>query len=739
MLPKLLPLFLVAIGTYSTLPATSLPADPAPSMATLRAGFAQPEAPFRAKPLNQRKYPDGTSLMKDLKAGRWGGMNAVYPQGFSYLKDEAGWLRYGSYLQAVREQGMTAWIYDEDGYPSGKAGRQVLEGRPDLEAQGLFVATQFVKSGVTGGKASAETVWKLPPGKPFYVVAFPLAQNAIDFEGTPLDLTAMARDGELRTTLPATRWGGWRLMAFVQNRLYVGTHAVPTGAPYPNMLDPEAVRRFLDITHERYYARFAEYFGKTITASFTDEVSLMTGFLSDTDQPHPAIAWYHGLPDLFKKRTGRDIRECLPALVDDTVPEAAWWRCAFYDMLGQQIADAYYQQVRDWCARHGIASAGHLLWEESLIYHAHFYGNAFPSLKALDWPGIDVLWCKYGQAAGSHTDGGAVTPKLASSVSALYGRPYTMSEAFWDTRRQQTPIEEVMEHYSWQAAMGINTLTTITVQDEYPAEELGRFNDLVGRLNRVLGDGRPVAEVGILYPMASVQAHFKPTNRHVHFVDDNPKAADVDRAWRRVTELTLSAQRDFFYLDEDTLEGAKVENGELVFGNQRFRVLVLPHVTTLRLGSLRQLKRFVDAGGTLVSYATVPSVRADGADRAEFATLVDALWGQASKTVRHTVTEAAFTRAIQTSGTPDLRVSPSTPAINYQRRSLPQAEVYYVINNDTRPFKGTFTFEAKGKAEVWNPFDGTTTAVKAKRTSQGAAVELTLPARRGLFVVFARE
>ena len=709
-----------------------------------RAEFQNPAAGFRAKPLNQRAYPDGAAMATDLAAGRWGGVNAGYPDGFKdYLHDPEGWKRYLSWMEAIQQQGLTAWIYDERGYPSGRAGGLVLKARPDLEAQALFHTTTFVNTAVKPKQKDdpigiAPTVWKLPEGKPFLVVAYPLAQNALDVEGEAIDVTAAVVDGTLRTTLPATEWNNWRLHAFVQNRLYDGTHAPLTGGPMPNIIDPEAVRLFIEATHGEFYRRCQPYFGKTITATFTDEVSLNTGFLSDAVQPHAAVAWYHGLPELFRQRTGRDIRACLPALFDDAIPNAAALRCAFYDLLGEQVASSYYKQVREWCAAHGIISTGHLLWEESLIYHAHFYGNAFPSLRELDWPGIDVLWCKYGQAAGSHTDGGAVTPKLASSAAHLWGRARTMSESFWDTKRALVPIDHVIEHYAWQAVMGINTLTTITVQDQYPADELARFNDTVGRLNAALTQGRFTADVALLYPIASVQAAFKPTNRHVHFHDDNPVAAEVDRAWRRATEVTLASQRDFDYLDEEVLAAATIEPGRLVFGGNQYAVLVLPHVTTMRLASLRKLAEFTAAGGTVITYRTTPSQRADAGPATEFNTLADSLWGGSNSRAIHAATDAALSRVLKTSGIPSLSLHPANSEVNYQHRILADGDLFYVLNTGLEPMSGDFTFRAAGRAEVWNPFDGTTLPVESTNSGAHSTLNLSLPPRRGVMVVFRR-
>ena len=47
---------------------------------------------------------------------------------------------------------------------------------------------------------------------------------------------------------------------------------VPDGAGgLVDYLDPEAVRKFIELTYEKYYAAFPEHFGKTIDSAFYDE------------------------------------------------------------------------------------------------------------------------------------------------------------------------------------------------------------------------------------------------------------------------------------------------------------------------------------------------------------------------------------------------------------------------------------------------------------------------------------
>lgn len=691
----------------------------------LRKEFASPSASYQALPMEfDQEHP--AEFAANLAEGHWGGALFSHPGGpDGYLIDKGGWDKFKAAVQECKKHGLGVWIYDEAAYPSGRAGGQALEGQSEFEAQGLFYSSKDVHA-----KAAEQIEWKLPEGTPFYVAAFPLSLTGTIY-GDGEDLTDKAKDGVLRAEVKS---GSWRLVAFVQNRLYAGTHApITTGQPYINVMDPVAVKRFIELTHERYYANCGDEFGKTIKAFFTDEPSVLSGFLTTETQPYPALSWYHGLPGIFKNRTGYDIRKALPALFNDAGADTVRYRCDFYSTISHQIADAYFKQIRQWCEAHNVASTGHLLWEESLVYHASFYGSVFPSLAELDWPGIDVLGCGRQATQGSHIEGGPVAPKLISSAAHIYGKKRTMTESFCFVTNK-TPIEELIGHVAWQWVLGINSLSVLSIRSQYDNATFRKLNDFTGRVGSMLTQGDFVADVAVLYPIASVWADFVPTNRHVSYVGDQPKSRDVDTAFRDVSKELLACQRDYDYLDEDAICSAKVAGGTMKIGKNAYRVLVLPHASVLRYATLQQIAKFVDGGGKLISYQAIPTMREDAGASEEFSELVERIWGKAT----HVETLRSLERVISHHEVPDVAVSPRTREIYCQHRALPSGDAYFIVNNGEKPFSGEFTFAAAGEAQIWDPATGKATPVTSKAVKGLTRVELTVPPLRGVFVVFER-
>ena len=99
--------------------------------------------------------------------------------------------------------------------------------------------------------------------------------------------------------------------------------------------------------------------------------------------------------------------------------------------------------IERWCRDHGIALTGHLLLEESLLFHVMFSGSMVKDYQRMDMPGVDLLLAvpyhtmPFGSTPPSaqHPFGVPSAPedfscKLASSMSHLSGKKGTISESF---------------------------------------------------------------------------------------------------------------------------------------------------------------------------------------------------------------------------------------------------------------------------------------------------------------------
>lgn len=700
------------------------------TMQQMRNRFTNPVDDDRGLPMCSFDYTKIVEQVKKIRDGGWGGVNAQWPNwDATYLENPEGWRKFRDAVDECRKNNLPMWIYDERAYPSGKAGTLVLKGHPEFEAQGLYYASSDYTLA-----SSKDITWKLPEGEPYYIALFKLENNTL--AGKPVDLTLKAHEGTIETTIKP---GNWRIVAFMKTPLYKGTHSDFIGERYVNLMNPDATDRFLDVTHEAYFKHAGKDFGSTIKAFFTDEPSLMGGYLTENLPGYPALAWWDGLPAAFKSAYKYDIKQALPSIFNNTGKDTVRKRCDVYRVISDLTAQNFFGRIQQWCKEHNVASAGHMVWEESLIYHANFYGNILTSLAFLDIPGIDVLGCNYGNTSGSATEGGPVTPKLISSSAHVYDRERTCSESFCFVTKE-VPLESMIAHVAWQWVLGINTLTTLSTQEAHSPDIHRKLNDYTGKLSYMLTQGKFKADVAVLYPIASVWADFSPTNRHVSNLDDNPKAKVVDDAWQAVTRELLACQRDFDYLDESNIRAAKISDGSIKIGKCDYSILVLPNVNTLTLSTLKQIERFVDAGGTVISCGDVPSRREDAGGIAEFARIADRIWGSGSDEANVFKLTAVddLRRTLEKIGDADVRLSKKNADIYYQHRSLPKGDIYFLLNNAEKGAQTICTFRASGKAEVWDPMSGEMKPVTGDAVSCGTSISLEIPGRNGIFVIFSR-
>ena len=134
-------------------------------------------------------------------------------------------------------------------------------------------------------------------------------------------------------------------------------------------LNPDAVRAFLCLTHEKYKETIGKEFGGTVQGFFTDEPNCFD-FFTHFDAPKPWVPWTHGFSEYFEQNRGYDPTPYLPHLfLDDFQPgnpdiSKEKLRHDFWRTVTQRFSHAYMKQLYDWCGSNHLLSAGHLLYEK---------------------------------------------------------------------------------------------------------------------------------------------------------------------------------------------------------------------------------------------------------------------------------------------------------------------------------------------------------------------------------------
>lgn len=406
--------------------------------AELRKEFVNPPLSFRMNQ-NIHSVPMDSvgqdSLIESYYRNGYGGF-ASNVDFHHYLTDE-GMKSFLRFSNQVRKRGMSLWLYDERGYPSGNAGDLVIKSNPDWESK--------------------------------------------------MDLSARIEHSVLSWNVPA---GHWKILTVTKYRLYENFQASAKdagklGANYPSLMLPEVTQKFIELTHEAYRKYMGDDLGAYFVSTFTDEPSLMAvpfGLF-----PWSVIPWIGLLSDEIQKRYGYRPEEKLEFLFMDEGPKGQEVRYHYFNTMADLIANNYFKPIRQWCHEHNFRSGGHLLLEETLMAHVPLYGDAFRCLREMDVPGIDVLSC-FPALTPIHS------PKLASGAAELTGADRVMCEPCPVADRiklggQETPADHVKGFLNIQLLGGVTDFNNYLQLSNSDQEEKKEFNTYVARIAMLLRGG----------------------------------------------------------------------------------------------------------------------------------------------------------------------------------------------------------------------------------------------------------
>ena len=184
-----------------------------------------------------------------------------------------------------------------------------------------------------------------------------------------INLTTIVQDNKVEWTVPE---GVWNIMAFV---------CVSDGDPNVDYLDPEAVSRFIQMTHQAYYDRFKDFFGTTIDGTFFDETTMYRA---------QGRVWSDEYNQKFQAEHGFDPAPYYPALWFDIGPETQAARNYLFGFRTQLYAAGFAKTVQEWCASRGITVTGHQDQEE-VINPVSISGDLMKCFQYQDIPGVDKI------------------------------------------------------------------------------------------------------------------------------------------------------------------------------------------------------------------------------------------------------------------------------------------------------------------------------------------------------------
>lgn len=637
---------------------------------------------------------------------------------------------YGKALQKAKELGMTLWLYDEYGFPSGGAGLINGDGRGRFREQypGETIK-RLDKVEYTPG--AGETFrCTLPEG--IFMAA--VAMDTVTFER--IDLEKNRTGNTLSWNVPS---GNWKVMLFLCRE----------GDGIVDYLDPEASKHFIRLTHDQYYKRFAPYFGNTLIGTFFDEPTLYRA---------EGRCWTPAFNEKFKKKYGYSPATLYPALwynIGEATEEA---RNYLFGFRADLYAEGFTKEVNDWSVRHGLMATGHQDNEER-INAVGTSADLMKCFKYLEIPGIDKIGGdRPAELFYKVVSGSAYNWDHSLVMSETYG---AMGDISWNEifsiamDQYAKGINLLIPHAVWYDTAKVTFRPELSHRHSYYADSLRQFTDYLTRLNTLMqNDGRFIADIAVLYPINTMQSgHYfdGPLSAYEGGVDiPGLDYAEVGRI------LFDEMGKDYLFLHPEVMEQrCKVKNGKLALNNKvqygSYSVLVLPGCSTLSLANLEKARTLYRKGGTVIFTTSLPRKATKEADNEKLRQTVENMLAGSTATSfgRQARNEKGGTVLFVENPTRE-NLEKAFVAANYDRGTqfpsgTPLRNIHKLVNGKNLWFfanptphavTAEATLEHEMKLGAWNPHNGEIQHDYPVRNNNGrTTLDITLRPYTSIFFV----
>ncbi len=410
---------------------------------------------------------------------------------------------YFNYLRTAVEYAaeldMKIVLYDEGMYPSGSAGGQVVRDHPEWASRGL-VLTKRLRSG-------DQVLCKTEKG------------------------------------FLAERFSGGTIRG-----LHYGEDDGESGAPKSaDILNPRAVARFMELTHEACLRELGPWFGNVIIGIFTDEPSILGRNVSDM------YPWTEGFDGIFREAGGRI--EGLTGLFSGKENEDT---ALYRRLIGQLEEERYYAPLSRWCEEHGIALMGHPHQSDDIEVEKYFH-----------IPGQDLVFRWVSPEKGDTEGMDSTMAKCSADMARLMGRKRNSNECFGACNREGNPWHFTGSDMKWYidylAVRGVNLFIPHAFYYSLKGKRSGERPPDVGPGN-------------IWWPHYRIWAEYM--TRVSALMSEGEIHPDIallcrNRDLRAETAAPLfQTQRAFQYLPESMWKEGREEEGCLICRGKRYSVVL---------------------------------------------------------------------------------------------------------------------------------------------------------------------
>lgn len=454
------------------------------------------------------------------------------------------WMRsFKKCCEIAKEVGVHIWIYDENGWPSGFGGGIVYETNPSFKERYLLNIYDY--------KDNLNKSYKI-------IKVFDDKYNEID--------QSNIKSGKK-----------YNFVCLATNDYYV------------DITNKDAIKCFLDTTHEVYKKYVGEYFGNVIPGVFTDEPHLSPDGLQFA--PH--------IEAEYERRYGEKVMDILKNLFFD-IDGCSIYRYRYRKLLAELVRDNYTIQYKKWCEDNNLILSGHYTCEEGLFDQVPTSGRLTSLYENMGLIGVDALGNRL-----------VPLPTFRRSLSSSFqsGKKEVLVETYAGTGYDAS-FNELLRIWAYEAINGVtHPCLSISMQSlegnrkrDYPQffshqmpwwDNAKVFFDEMKFIKESIHGGRH-QDILLIEPISSIEL----SNRELSLA--------VTSSFRVLNESLYYSQLDFDYGDEERVKDAKITDGKIEIGECKYGKIILPFSTNIESKVLNKLKEFSNAGGEVYIVTPLP-------------------------------------------------------------------------------------------------------------------------------------
>jgi hypothetical protein len=541
-----------------------------------------------------------------------------------------------------------------------------------------------------------------------------------------IDLTAQMRpDGRLDWTPPDGRWVIARFGYSLTGARNSPASPEATGLEV-DKLDRAHVKAYFDNYLDQY---------KSATGGLMGQRGLRY-IITDSWEAGTAN-WTDRMFDEFAKRRGYDMRPWLPVLTGRIVGTAAASDRFLWDFrktLGDLTAENHYDQLTEILHARGMGR-----YTESHEGGRAFIGDGMDVKRRADIP-MSATWLERPGQASPRYDSDV---HESASVAHIYGQNLVAAESLTVYRNAWAYSPETLKSTADRMMTnGLNRFIIHTsvhqpVDDKIPGLGLGPFGQWFTRHETWAEMARPWTTYMARSSYMLQQGRFAADILYYYGEDSNVTALFGDK----MPDLPAGYSFDFVNTDA-LLNLLSVKDGRIVTpSGMSYRLLALDaNAQHMPLAVLKKIRELAKAGAAVAGPKPVDSPSlAD--DQAEFRAIADELWargaGEGKVIGRLTIAQAMA----MIGATPDFTYAKprEDTSLRFVHRVLPDGDIYWVVNGNTRPEWLETSFRVTGKEpELWHAETGLVEPVSYLIANGRTIVPLRLQPDDAVFVVFRK-